>query len=594
MFNFITDPLSRLKWGFLPQRRDVPEEDADDILNQRVDESDSELENEPELRLEYRDEAGRKWWKFFDEYEYRSNKFTRSKHKWYKWFNENNTRAEKKLLLKLDVILTLYSLMAYWVKYLDQTNLNNAYVTSMKDDLNMAGNDLVNTQVLFNVGNIIFQIPFIYLLNVAPLNYLLPAFDIAWSIVTICIYKSEDVATLKGLRFLVGALESQAYYSYHFLLGSWFTADEISRRAMVFYFGQYLGVLTSGLISGAVVRGLDFVNGLRAWQWIFIVDGLVSLAVGFIGIYCIPGTPKDCYSIWLSDEEIRIARRRLIRNNIGSHDETDTLKKLFSWKLWKLILTSWEIYILSFWNIFCWNNNNGTSGSYILWLKSLTKVNELGETVQKYSSGRLQDLTALTPGLGLVWLTIVCTSADLFHSRWAAIFGSQVFNILGNVLLAVWHIPFGAKWFAFCLQYFGWSMAPVLYSWQNDICRRDQEKRSIILILMNAFAQSTTAFMAVIVWKTVDAPRYLKGFTFTACCGFALCLWTLIVLYFYKKNERKHAEENGIILYNSNNPNDIPEGIRNDSSDSLVEQENISADNSKVKEAESDTGNEKN
>ncbi|EGV63753.1 MFS transporter (Seo1) [Yamadazyma tenuis] len=558
--SFITGPLSRLKYGFLPQLRVV-----EDLPHDKVDIATT-VETVPEPTIEYRDEKGRKWYKYFDEYEYRSNKQTRSRHKWYKWFHEDDTPAERKLILKLDVILTLYSLMAYWVKYLDQTNLNNAYVTSMPLDIGMKGNDLVNTQVMFNVGNIVFQIPFIYLLNAAPLNYLLPAFDGLWSIVTICLYRTTNVPTLKALRFLIGAFESQAYYSYHFLLGSWFTVDEISRRAMVFYFGQYLGVLTSGLLSGAIVRSLDGTNGLHSWQWIFIIDGLISLGVGFIGIYSIPGTPKSCYSIWLTDDEIRLARRRLERNNIGSKEDDYSFKKVLDFKLWKSIFTSWEIYVLSWWNIFCWNNSNGSSGAYVLWLKSLlssTEKNADGTPAARFTGGALQDRTALTPGLGIVWLTIVCSFADFFHSRWGAILFSQVFNITGNAILAAWDVPEKAKWFAWCLQYFGWAMAPVLYSWQNDICRRDQQKRSTILVLMNAFAQTTTAFMAVIVWKTVEAPRYFKGFTFTACSGGALCLWTFVVLWFYKREERKHALDNGIYLYNSSNPEDVPPVITN-------------------------------
>lgn len=575
MFEAIKVPFSRLKYGIFPQNRIVPDDEDEEYFEEVITENHSKESTSddavakidtglhPEERtLEYRDENGRKWWKFFDEYEYRSNKYTRSKHKWYKWFNENDTPAERKLILKLDILLTLYSLAAYWVKYLDQTSFNNAYITTMKDDIGMKGNDFVNTQVVFNIGNIVFQIPFIYLLNAAPLNYLLPAFDISWSIVTVCLYKATNVPTLKALRFLIGAMEAQAYYSYHFLFGCWFTADEISRRAMIFYFGQYLGVLTSGLLSGAIVRSMDYLDGLRSWQWIFIVDGLISIVVGVIGIYCIPGTPKNCYSIFLSDDEIRLARKRLKRNHIASKDDEYSYKQLFDMKLWKSIFTSWEIYILSWWNIFCWNNSNGASGAYLLWLKSLTKTNDKGEQVQRYEPGVLQDKTALTPGLGMIWLTIVCTGADLFHSRWGAIIFSQIFNITGNVLLAVWNVPESVKWFAWCLQYFGWAMAPVLYSWQNDISRRDQQKRSITLIFMNAIAQSTTAFMAVIVWKTVEAPRYLKGYTFTACSGFTLCLWTFVVLYFYKKNERKHALENGIYLYNSANPDDVPEAVK--------------------------------
>lgn len=435
-----------------------------------------------------------------------------------------------------------------------------------------------------------FQLPFIFLLNAAPLNYLLPAFDIAWSIVTVFTFKVTDVPSLKALRFLIGAFEAQAYYSYHFLLGSWFTADEISRRAMVFYFGQFLGVLTSGLLSGAIIRGMDGLNGLKSWQWIFIVDGLVSLVVGVIGIYSIPGTPKNCYSIFLTDDEIRLARKRLKRNNIGSREDNYSYKNLLNWDLWKSVFTSWEVYVLSWWNIFCWNNSNGSSGAYILWLKSLTKTNSQGQEVQRFTDGDLQDRSALTPGLGLVWLTIICSFADLSHSRWGAILLSQVFNILGNTLLAVWDVSEGVKWFAWCLQYFGWAMAPVLYSWQNDICRRDQQKRSITLIFMNAIAQSTTAFMAVIVWKTVEAPRYLKGYTFTACSGFTLCLWTFVVLYFYKRSERQKALENGIYLFNSANPNDIPEAIKVEKH--LVEdsdkqsEKNLSGESDKLKATE--------
>ncbi|KAG7664416.1 uncharacterized protein J8A68_002056, partial [[Candida] subhashii] len=165
--------------------------------------------------------------------------------------------------------------------------------------------------------------------------------------------------------------------------------------------------------------------------------------------------------------------------------------------------------------------------------------------------GQLQEYTALTPGLGLIWLFLVCGFADFFNSRWGAIVFSQVFNVLGNTLLAIWDIPEGAEWFAFCLQYFGWAMSPVLYSWQGDICREDIRERQVVLVCMNMLAQQTTAWIAVLVWRTVEAPRFLKGFTFTASSGVALCIWTFVVLWFYKRQERANARENGIVLYNS-------------------------------------------
>lgn len=545
---WLKEPLGRLKWGFIPVRRIVDEDEPEEIVEadnkqqlQPHNYEKQDLSDEPET-IEYRDEANRKWYKFFDEYEYRLNSHARKNHKWYKWFDENDTPAERKLMWKIDILLTFYAFMAYWVKYLDQTNLNNAYVAGLKTGIGMKGNDLVNTQVVFTVGNIVFQIPFMYVLYGLPLNYILPALDICWSILTIGTSRVNNVRQLKAIRFFIGAFEAPSYLSYQYLFGTFiFNPAMIARRSMFYYFGQYLGVLTSGLLSGAIVRTCEGLGGLEAWRWIFIIDGIISIVVGILGFYMLPGTPTDCYSIFLTDDEIRLLRKKLKQNHTAGRPQVNVLQSLFSWDIWKLIIFSWEIYVLAWWNMLCWNNSNGASGAYLLWLKSLGK----------YSAGKLQDLSALTPGLGLIWLFVTCMYADLFQLRWLAIWLSQAFNITGNVILAVWHVPERAKWFAWCLQYFGWAMAPVLYSWQNDICRRDAQKRAVILVIMNMLAQASTAWMAVIVWKTVEAPRYLKGYSFTATSAFCLCLWTLVVLWFYKRQERSFARQNGIVLYNS-------------------------------------------
>lgn len=406
----------------------------------------------------------------------------------------------------------------------------------------MQKNDLVHTQVLFSIGSIVFQLPFIYVLNGLPLNYVLPALEICWAVLTIGTYKVHSLHQLKVLRFFIGVFESPVYLCYNYLFGTFtFNPAMIARRAMFNYFGQYLGILTSGLLAGAIVRGFEGVGGLDSWRWIFIIDGIISIVVGILGFYMLPGTPSDCYSIWLSDDEIRLLRRKLKQNHTAGRPQENLFKSLFCLKTWKLILTSWEIYVLTLNNLFVCNASNGASGAYILWLKSL----------KRFSPGKLQDLSALTPGLGLIWLTITCMYSDLFHLRWSAIIFAQLFNVTANIILAVWKVPERAKWFAWCLQYFGWAMAPVLYAWQSDICRRDAQKRAVVLVTMNLLGSASMAFMPVIVWKTVEAPRFLKGYTFTASSGFCLCVWTFVVLFFYKRQERKYARQNGIVLYNS-------------------------------------------
>ncbi|CCD27491.1 putative permease SEO1 NDAI_0K03000 [Naumovozyma dairenensis CBS 421] len=577
----IIDPHKRLKWGFIPVKRIVKdldeaeqEEGSISVISSATDpdksyegspvgevdefekngtqkiserssiDADSKLESETEY--EYRDEANRKWWKFFDEQEYRINSTQKTKNKWYSWFNSANSYEEKKLILKLDILLAFYSCIAYWVKYLDTVNVNNAYVSGMKEELNFKGDDLVHTQVMYTVGNIIFQLPFLFLLNKVPLNYVLPCLDLCWSLLTVGAAYVNSVPHLKAIRFFIGAFEAPSYLAYQYLFGCFYKHDEMVRRSAFYYFGQYIGILSSGGIQSAVFTSLDGVNGMSGWRWNFIIDAIISVVVGIIGFYSLPGDPHNCYSIFLTDDEIRLARKRVSENHT---EKADFSTKVFDIKVWKSIFTNWKIYVLSLWNIFCWNNSNVASGAYLLWVKSLGR----------YSIPKVNDLSMITPGLGMVYLAIAGIVADKSHSRWFTICATQIFNFIGNVILAAWDVSENAKWFAFFLQCTGWSMAPVLYSWQNDICRRNAQERSITLVVMNILAQSSTAWLSVLVWKTSESPRYLKGFTFTACCAFCLSLWTFVVLYFYKRDEKKHAKENGIILYNSslgdNKPN---------------------------------------
>lgn len=112
----------------------------------------SDAENET-IQWEVRDEANRSWFRaIFDEYEYKP-KILKEK-QLFSWFNKNDSREEKILITKIDIIVCFYSLAMYWVKYLDQTNINNAYVSGMKEELNMTGNDFVNTQVVYLVSSL--------------------------------------------------------------------------------------------------------------------------------------------------------------------------------------------------------------------------------------------------------------------------------------------------------------------------------------------------------------------------------------------------------------------------------------------------------
>ncbi|GFF24671.1 probable transporter SEO1 [Aspergillus udagawae] len=129
--------------------------------------------------------------------------------KWYhiKWFADDDTKEERQLIFKLDLLIVPYAFLAYWTKYIDQSNINNAYVSGLSDDLNLHGNALVHLQTMYTVGAVLGQIPFAYLFTKFPMSWVIPALDISWGVFTLLQYRATSYGELMAYRFLVGWFE---------------------------------------------------------------------------------------------------------------------------------------------------------------------------------------------------------------------------------------------------------------------------------------------------------------------------------------------------------------------------------------------------
>lgn len=65
-----------------------------------------------------------------------------SRQKWYQWFSPSDTPEERRLILKLDALIMIFVFLAYWAKVLDSSATSAAYVSGMREDLKLFGNEL--------------------------------------------------------------------------------------------------------------------------------------------------------------------------------------------------------------------------------------------------------------------------------------------------------------------------------------------------------------------------------------------------------------------------------------------------------------------
>jgi len=60
--------------------------------------------------------------------------------------------AERKLLRKADTFILSYLCLSQFTNFLDRSNLANAYVSGMKEEIGFKGNEYNKTVTIFTVG----------------------------------------------------------------------------------------------------------------------------------------------------------------------------------------------------------------------------------------------------------------------------------------------------------------------------------------------------------------------------------------------------------------------------------------------------------
>lgn len=158
------------------------------------------------------------------------------------------------------------------------------------------------------------------------------------------------VHTYHGLvvaRFFLGVAECGFFPGAVYLLTLWYRRYEVMQRMAIFYAAASLSGAFSGLLAFAI-QHMEGIAGRHGWQWIFIIEGLVPIAVSFVLYFILPDSPETARFLTKDEKEFIINRLALetgsghgrVTNSdrIGFHH----IKAAFSeWKIWVAIVCFW-------------------------------------------------------------------------------------------------------------------------------------------------------------------------------------------------------------------------------------------------------------
>ncbi|CAG1980000.1 unnamed protein product [Fusarium graminearum] len=445
----------------------------------------------------------------------------------YLWDTFDKSPEERRFLFKLDFALMTLASLGYFIKYLDQVNINNAFVSGMKEDMNLFGNELNYMQTCWTIGYVIGEIPSNMLLTRIRPSIWIPACEVTWSVLTILLIKCTNPTQLYVLRFFIGLAESTFYPGMQYIVGSWYRKDELAKRSCLFHAMGNVGSMVSGyLMAGS--HNLDGVHGYHGWQWLFITNTVVSLPIAISGFFFLPDVPEITRAWYFTPEEIAIAKRRMELE--GRAKRAPYTKAKF-----KKIFSSWHIYALVLLYILFNNGNGGSSQpAFPLWLKSQ------GYTIRDVNLyPTIVDVISVVTTLIYAW-----TSDSLFRgARWPAIVFSGLVKIIAYVGLTVWKVPTAFTWVCFMLCGFGGGISGLTFAWAHEICSDDNEERALVTGAMNQMAYVFQAWLPLVIWQQVEAPSYPKGYPTMVAMAVALIgtAFAIRILHKQQIGGRRHA-----------------------------------------------------
>ncbi|KAF2100193.1 MFS general substrate transporter [Rhizodiscina lignyota] len=337
---------------------------------------------------------------------------------------ELSEEEKSKVLRKIDWILVPQLTILYLLAFLDRSNIGNAKIAGMTEDLNLVGLDYNVALSIFFVSYSFFEIPSNIVLKIIRPNIWISLIMVVWGVIMTLMGIVQSYSGLLAARFFLGVAEAGLFPGATYLLTLWYRRYEVQKRMAWFYVGASLSGAFSGLLAYAIQK-MDGIAGLGGWRWygIFILEGILSAVVGFCIVFTLPNSPWTAK--FLTKEQAQFVVSRLqVETGSGAGRVTNddkirlhhVIKALKEWKIWM--------------GVICWWGNAITVYGFTYTVP--TVITQLG-----YSNANAQLMTIPIYVAAMVATIVLAYISDRYQQRAWVIAGGFGFGSLGFLALLV-------------------------------------------------------------------------------------------------------------------------------------------------------------
>lgn len=192
-----------------------------------------------------------------------------------------------------------FLMLLYLVAYVDRANISVAAL-QMNADLGLSARMYGWGAGLFFVTYILFEVPSNVVLARVGARRWIARIMVTWGLIACGMAFIRDATELYAMRLLLGAAEAGFTPGIIYYLSQWFPRRHRARAMAFFYIAAALASVIGLPLSGALLQ-LDGIGGFAGWRWLYFVEGLPAVLLGFVVLRRLPDQPQ--HARWLSAEQ---------------------------------------------------------------------------------------------------------------------------------------------------------------------------------------------------------------------------------------------------------------------------------------------------
>jgi len=227
--------------------------------------------------------------------------------------------VEEALYRKVALRLIPLLLACYVVAYLDRVNVGFAKL-QMMDQLGFSDTVYGLGAGMFFIGYFLFEVPSNIILQRMGARVWIGRIMISWGLISAAMMFVTTPTMFYVMRFFLGVAEAGFFPGIILYLTYWYPADRRARITAMFMTGIAIAGVIGGPVSGIIMKYTDGIYGWQGWQWMFLLEGLPSVALGVVVIIMLDDRIVDAK--WLTEDERALLARNIAKDEAHKEDES--------------------------------------------------------------------------------------------------------------------------------------------------------------------------------------------------------------------------------------------------------------------------------